>query len=83
MTPMSGGPSLLDLFKADGTLMSNANAKQGIQDMQLLFTLLGAYGVIDKVGCRGSLTDARAQIWSDLLRYVTGSGSRLLHWYNL
>ena len=29
--------------------MSNASAKQGVQDMELLFTLLTAYNVIDKV----------------------------------
>ena len=29
--------------------MSNASAKQGVQDMELLFTFLRAYNVIDKV----------------------------------
>ncbi|KIM52367.1 hypothetical protein SCLCIDRAFT_141296 [Scleroderma citrinum Foug A] len=44
-----GGPSLLDHLKADESLMSNASAKQGVQDMELLFTLLTAYNVIDKI----------------------------------
>jgi hypothetical protein len=30
-------------------LMANANAKQGISDMGLLFTYLRVYGVLDKV----------------------------------
>ncbi|KAJ7747209.1 histidine-tRNA ligase [Mycena olivaceomarginata] len=34
---------------ADETLMANANAKQGISDMGLLFTYLRAYGVLDKL----------------------------------
>jgi histidyl-tRNA synthetase len=45
----AGGPSLLDQLKADETLMSNASAKDGILEMELLFTLLGAYNVLDKV----------------------------------
>lgn len=32
--------------------MANANAKQGINDMGLLFTYLRAYGVLDKVSLR-------------------------------
>jgi histidyl-tRNA synthetase len=36
----TGGPSLLDLLKADATLMANPSAKQGISDMDILFTLL-------------------------------------------
>ncbi|KAI6024549.1 hypothetical protein EDC04DRAFT_3116709, partial [Pisolithus marmoratus] len=45
-----GGPSLLDQLKADETLMSNPSAKQGVQDMELLFTLLKAYNnVIDRI----------------------------------
>ncbi|KAL4064856.1 hypothetical protein V8B97DRAFT_1985926 [Scleroderma yunnanense] len=50
-----GGPSLLDQLKADETLMSNTSAKQGVQDMELLFTLLTAYNVIDKVSFDMSL----------------------------
>ena len=45
----TGGPSLLDQLKADDTLMSNRSAKDGILEMELLFTLLGAYKVLDKV----------------------------------
>ena len=44
-----GGPSLLDQLKADEQLMSNRSAKDGILEMALLFTLLGAYKVLDKV----------------------------------
>ena len=51
MSNRTGGPSLLDQLKADETLMSNRSAKDGILEMDLLFTLLGAYKVLDKV-CR-------------------------------
>lgn len=47
----TGGPSLLDQLKSNETLMSNPSAKDGILEMELLFTLLGAYKVLDKV-CR-------------------------------
>ncbi|KAI6031131.1 hypothetical protein PISMIDRAFT_671754 [Pisolithus microcarpus 441] len=51
-----GGPALLDQLKADETLMSNPSAKQGLQDMELLFTLLKAYNnVIDKISFDMSL----------------------------
>ena len=48
---VTGGPSLLDLLKADAALMENPSAKQGISDMDVLFTLLRAYKVLDKVSC--------------------------------
>ncbi|KAJ7292628.1 hypothetical protein C8J57DRAFT_1041644 [Mycena rebaudengoi] len=44
-----GGPSLLEQLQGDEALMANANAKQGISDMGLLFTYLGVYGVLDKI----------------------------------
>ncbi|KAF8204251.1 hypothetical protein K438DRAFT_1932324 [Mycena galopus ATCC 62051] len=44
-----GGPSLLEQLTADETLMANANAKQGVSDMGLLFTYLRVYGVLDKI----------------------------------
>jgi len=42
-------------LKADETLMSNASAKDGILEMELLFTLLGAYNVLDKISFDMSL----------------------------
>ncbi|KAG1902691.1 uncharacterized protein F5891DRAFT_1022955 [Suillus fuscotomentosus] len=50
-----GGPSLLDILKADTTLMANPSAKQGISDMDILFTLLRAYKVLDKISFDMSL----------------------------
>ncbi|KAG1726145.1 hypothetical protein EDB19DRAFT_1753239 [Suillus lakei] len=50
-----GGPSLLELLKADATLMANPSAKQGISDMNILFTLLRAYKVLDKISFDMSL----------------------------
>ncbi|KAJ7083367.1 hypothetical protein B0H15DRAFT_850754 [Mycena belliarum] len=44
-----GGPSLLEQLEADAALMANANAKQGITDMGLLFSYLRVYGVLDKI----------------------------------
>ncbi|KAF7347238.1 Histidine--tRNA ligase, mitochondrial [Mycena venus] len=44
-----GGPSLLEQLTADEVLMANANAKQGITDMGILFTYLRVYGVVDKI----------------------------------
>ncbi|KAG1742647.1 uncharacterized protein EDB91DRAFT_1127251 [Suillus paluster] len=50
-----GGPSLLDLLKVDASLMANPSAKQGIADMDILFTLLRAYKVLDKISFDMSL----------------------------
>jgi histidyl-tRNA synthetase len=44
-----GGPSLLDQLMADQTLTKNKNAKEGLEDMGLLFVLLKAYKVLDRV----------------------------------
>ncbi|KAG8219254.1 histidine-tRNA ligase [Butyriboletus roseoflavus] len=52
---LKGGPSLLDQLKVDEILMSNPNAKDGILEMELLFTLLGAYKVLDKISFEMSL----------------------------
>ncbi|KIK32130.1 hypothetical protein CY34DRAFT_19269 [Suillus luteus UH-Slu-Lm8-n1] len=49
------GPSLLDLLKADATLMANPSARQGISEMDILFTLLRAYKVLDKISFDMSL----------------------------
>jgi histidyl-tRNA synthetase len=46
---ISGGPDLLDKLTADATLTANESAKQGLADMNLLFTLLGAYDVLNRV----------------------------------
>ncbi|TDL26414.1 histidyl-tRNA synthetase [Rickenella mellea] len=44
-----GGPDLLERLQADSTLTLNKKAKEGLDDMALLFTLLKAYKVIDKI----------------------------------
>lgn len=44
-----GGPELLAQLKADTTLTANKNAKEGLADMAILFTLLRAYKVLDRV----------------------------------
>ncbi|KAJ4490119.1 histidine-tRNA ligase [Lentinula aciculospora] len=50
-----GGPELLDLLLADATLNTNPSAKEGLEDMVLLFTYLSAYNVIDKISLDMSL----------------------------
>ncbi|KAI4517014.1 histidyl-tRNA synthetase [Schizophyllum commune Loenen D] len=44
-----GGPSLLDTLRADEKLMSNARAKEGVEEMGLLFKYLDAYKLVDKM----------------------------------
>ncbi|KAE9407866.1 histidyl-tRNA synthetase [Gymnopus androsaceus JB14] len=50
-----GGPELLEQLLADSALSSNPSAKQGLEDMGLLFTYLSAYGVISKISFDMSL----------------------------
>lgn len=51
-----GGEDLLETLQNDPELMANARAKEGIYEMALLFKLLKAYKVIDKV-CTIDLSD--------------------------
>jgi histidyl-tRNA synthetase len=44
-----GGRPLLDPLLADATLTANAKAKQGLDEMVILFTFLDAYKITDKV----------------------------------
>ncbi|KAJ7638312.1 histidine-tRNA ligase [Roridomyces roridus] len=44
-----GGPELLEQLVTDEVLTANASAKQGLDEMRLLFTYLRVYGVIDKI----------------------------------
>ncbi|ESK93633.1 histidyl-trna synthetase [Moniliophthora roreri MCA 2997] len=44
-----GGPSLLEQLLTDSKLTANASAKQGLEEIGLLFRLLSAYDIIDKV----------------------------------
>ncbi|KAK0234158.1 hypothetical protein IW262DRAFT_1334735 [Armillaria fumosa] len=44
-----GGPELLDILTSDATLMANKSAKEGVEDMALLFNFLKAYQVLDKI----------------------------------
>ncbi|CAA7270276.1 unnamed protein product [Cyclocybe aegerita] len=50
-----GGPELLSLLERDAALTANASAKQGLSDMRILFTLLKAYGVIERISFDMSL----------------------------
>jgi histidyl-tRNA synthetase len=45
----AGGVELLEQLMADQALMSNPNAKQGLEHMGLLFKLLRAYKALDRV----------------------------------
>ncbi|KAJ8076856.1 Cytoplasmic and mitochondrial histidine tRNA synthetase [Marasmius tenuissimus] len=44
-----GGLALLEQLRSDTTLTANARAKEGIEEMGFLFTLLDAYGVLEKI----------------------------------
>jgi histidyl-tRNA synthetase len=44
-----GGRPLLDQLLTDATLTANAKAKQGLDEMAILFTFLDAYKITDKV----------------------------------
>jgi hypothetical protein len=44
-----GGRPLLDQLLADATLTASAKAKQGLDEMVILFTFLEAYKITDKV----------------------------------
>jgi histidyl-tRNA synthetase len=46
---LKGGEALLETLTADATLMGNARAKEGINEMGILFRLLKAYQVMDKI----------------------------------
>ncbi|KIK68467.1 hypothetical protein GYMLUDRAFT_54097 [Collybiopsis luxurians FD-317 M1] len=50
-----GGPGLLNELLADAALSSNASAKQGLEEMGILFEFLTAYNVIDKISFDMSL----------------------------
>jgi histidyl-tRNA synthetase len=50
-----GGKDLLAQLKSNETLASNANAKRGLDDMQLLFDYLEAFDVLDKISLDMSL----------------------------
>jgi histidyl-tRNA synthetase len=49
------GPDLLARLENDASLTSNKSAKQGLTDMGILFTLLKAYDVLDKVDFIGTV----------------------------
>ncbi|KAH9486033.1 Histidine--tRNA ligase, mitochondrial [Psilocybe cubensis] len=50
-----GGPELLALLEADELLSSNKSAKQGLSEMSILFGLLKAYKILDKISFDMSL----------------------------
>lgn len=49
---LKGSEELLQTLLADKTLSGNKQAKEGMQDMKLLFEYLKAYGILDKVSGR-------------------------------
>ncbi|PPQ93420.1 hypothetical protein CVT25_004492 [Psilocybe cyanescens] len=50
-----GGPELLALLEANEALSSNKSAKQGLSEMSILFGLLKAYKILDKISFDMSL----------------------------
>lgn len=47
---LKGGEELLEQLMKDETLLKNKVAKEGMQDMKLLFQYLKAYGILERVG---------------------------------
>ena len=64
MFTIPGGPELLSQLESDTLLASHKRAKEGLADMSILFNLLKAYGILDKISF--DLTLARG------LDYYTG-----------
>lgn len=50
-----GGKDLLESLQADATLSANESAKQGLADIELLFTYLEHFGVLDRLSFDMSL----------------------------
>lgn len=46
---LTGGAELMDKLRQDSAILANANAKQGLEEMTILVSLLQAYKIIDKV----------------------------------
>jgi len=46
---LKGGEELLEKLLADQTLLKNKTAKEGMQDMRLLFGYLKAYGILERM----------------------------------
>jgi histidyl-tRNA synthetase len=47
-----GGPELIDKLAQDSAIVANASAKQGLEEMRTLVSLLQAYKITDKVTFR-------------------------------
>lgn len=54
---LSGGPELLALLEANEALSSNKSAKQGLSEMSILFGLLKAYKILNKVSISKFISD--------------------------
>ncbi|EJD03557.1 histidyl-tRNA synthetase [Fomitiporia mediterranea MF3/22] len=52
---LKGGEELLDTLLGDSALTANASAKEGLSEMSILFTLLKAYNVMNKISFDMSL----------------------------
>jgi len=58
-----GGPELLTLLESNSHLASHQQAKEGLSDMSILFGLLKAYGVLDKI----SFDLSHQVVWTTIL----------------
>lgn len=69
-----GGSDLLSILKADETLMANESAKQGIADMELLFTYLDTFNVMSRISFDLSLARG-LDYYTGLIYEVVTEGS--------
>ena len=82
LTP--GGPDLLEKLNNDVALTANKSAKAGLVEMGLLFSLLRAYNVLDKVREHRIILNGGILINSvDIFRPLTRERVGLLHWHYL
>ena len=71
---------MLDQLLADATLTTNAKAKQGLDEMGILFTFLDAYRITDKVGSFQDMGTYRLNlVTTDLVRLVVSTRAGLLY----
>jgi hypothetical protein len=78
-----GGAALLEHLRADQSLMANKSAQEGVADMGILFTLLGAYKVMDRVSLAPGYLSHLFTDFLDIVRSLPCTRTGLLHWHNL
>jgi hypothetical protein len=74
---MVGGRDLLEKLKNDSQLLENSSAKQGLEDMSLLFNY------VDALEAASHVEPLHTQLTVDLIRSLPRQRIGLLHRYDL